>query len=410
MFTLQSGKPYSLCDGMSRRRFLQAGMLGGLGLADLLRLQAQPNGSSTVFKTPEEAWQGFLDALASGDRAAMTRVVGPNAYQIISPMCKQQLKPEGLKLATQGLRKEPFKIQPIGTATDRVYLCLKKIGEKTVFSDTFTGLPGESGTLPGHTPDLGTGWVLNEDSSRGTTVLWQVYSTCHKAAPTSARSMDFHNPRPGGEKWKDPYSVRVSYYATPNPALSSADYHVQFLLREAAKGSSNLFTWAMLRRTAADTYYGAGWYSVTKAKDADDSYIFKVIGGKYMQLASGKGKFDDGSIVKFGVVGDTLTLYKDGAKILSAEGGNAISAIGAGGFGAGNIRVATDAYSAGQSIDNFDIVEKVPVDKDGTWENASPLTFIKVANGWKIETKLQGFCRFIISCLPGFLANAHSPG
>lgn len=127
---------------------------------------------------------------------------------------------------------------------------------------------------------------------------------------------------------------------------------------------------------AADTYYGAGWYSASKNKNADDSYIFKVIGGKYTQLASGKCQFDDGSIVRFGVVGDTLTLYKDGAKVLSAEGGNAISAIGAGGFGAGNIRVATDNYTAGQSIDNFDIVEKVPVVQEGTWENASPLTFL----------------------------------
>ena len=53
--------------------------------------------------------------------------------------------------------------------------------------------------------------------------------------------------------------------------------------------------------------------------------------------------------------------------------------------------------------DNFDIVEKVPVVKEGTWENASPLTFIKDGSGWKIDANPQGFCRFIISCLPGFL-------
>jgi hypothetical protein len=55
-------------------------------------------------------------------------------------------------------------------------------------------------------------------------------------------------------------------------------------------------------------------------------------------------------------------LYKDGAK-LSAEGGKAITAIGAGGFGAGNVRHSMDSYTAGQSIDNFDIVEKVRASK-----------------------------------------------
>ena len=37
------GRKHRLCDGISRREFLQAGALGlgGLGLADLLRLEAQ---------------------------------------------------------------------------------------------------------------------------------------------------------------------------------------------------------------------------------------------------------------------------------------------------------------------------------------------------------------------------------
>ena len=326
-------------------------------------------------------------------------------------MCKKierELGQEGFKSAARGLKKEPFKIQPIGAATDRAYLCKQKFGEKTVFSDTFTNLGKESGKLWDHTPDLGTSWALNEDSSGGTTVLFQVYSTCHKAAPPDANSVNHNSPRPDGTKWQNPYACRVSYYATPNPALSSADYYVQFLILEAAKGSSGLFTWAMLRRTAADTYYGAGWYTVTKKPaDADKVFIFKVIGGKYTQLASGKDVFDDGSIAKFEAVGDTLTLYKDGTKVLSVAGGNAITAIGAGGFGAGNIRNPKDSYSAGQSIDNFDIVETVPVTKEGAWENASPLTFIKAGDGWKIETKLQGFTRFFISGLPGFMAHTH---
>jgi len=228
-----------------------------------------------------------------------------------------------------------------------------------------------------------------------------VYWSCHKAAP--AGNKNFPQKHPGLLT----HSYRQSFYATPNPALSSPDYYVQFLVPEAAKSSDNNFTWVMLRRTAADTYYGGGWYSVPQKGTPDKIFIFKVIAGTYTQLASGKGDIVDGSIVRFGAVGDTLTLYKDGEKVLSAQGGNAITAIGAGGFGAGNIRRPNDVHTGGQAIDNFDIVETVPVTKEGTWENASPLTFVKVASGWKIETKLQGFCRFVLSGLPGFIPHTH---
>ena len=42
MFTVETGRTSSFCDGVSRRNFLKVGALsmGGLGLPDLLRAQA----------------------------------------------------------------------------------------------------------------------------------------------------------------------------------------------------------------------------------------------------------------------------------------------------------------------------------------------------------------------------------
>jgi hypothetical protein len=57
------------------------------------------------------------------------------------------------------------------------------------------------------------------------------------------------------------------------------------------------------------------------------------------------------------VTGDNLALFKDGNAVLSALGGNAITASGAAGLGAGNIRLSADQVSSGLAIDDLSIVE-----------------------------------------------------
>jgi hypothetical protein len=154
-------------------------------------------------------------------------------------------------------------------------------------------------------------------------------------------------------------SARMSFYANLQTPLVNADYYVEATLDNQASGSADDFAWLMLRRTDSGTYYGAGWYA---SAVANDCYIFKVVSGVYSQLANGDCGFTgndtvNASVIRFAAQGDALTLFKDGVSVLSAAGGNAITAAGTGGVGAGNIRNPGDDVSGALALDDFLISE-----------------------------------------------------
>ena len=129
-------------------------------------------------------------------------------------------------------------------------------------------------------------------------------------------------------------------------------------MRELNNSSSDDFWYITIRRTMPGTFYGAGWYHGSLSPDC---YIFKVINYVYTQLATGNcDMLSDGHIVSLQAVGDTLTFSKDGVVKVTATGGNAVTAAGTGGWGAGNIRNANDDLTEGESVDDFSIVTMSP--------------------------------------------------
>ena len=233
--------------------------------------------------------------------------------------------------------------------------------ETTVFRDTFTELVQPyKPFVNGHVPEVGLRWEVDENTASEWMVPFFIYTgdvPRGKVAVPSVNSYNFTNPRPDGSSWSQNGSVRRSYLAITAQPLSP-DYKVQLTLREVDSANSKTFWYVTARRTAPGTFYGAGWYHGSLNPD---TYIFKVINGVYTQLASGNCDLSsNGRVVALQVSGDTLTFSKDGVARLTAAGGNAITQAGTGGWGAGNIRNATDVFSEGGSVDDFSIVSIPP--------------------------------------------------
>jgi hypothetical protein len=206
--------------------------------------------------------------------------------------------------------------------------------DTTVFTDTFTCGANEN-LVGGHTPDSGApgAWNLNEDTTAGASVA-RCEATVDFATFNAISA-----------------SARVSYHITPTIALGGADYFAQVTLANSADSSGDDFVWLMLRRTAADTYYGAGWYANVNC------YIFKVVGATYSQIATNAScGFVDASVVKFGAVGTALTLYRDGSSVLTTTDAE-ITATGAAGWGMGNIRAGTDDVTTTLQLNDFSVVD-----------------------------------------------------
>lgn len=171
-----------------------------------------------------------------------------------------------------------------------------------------------------------------------------------------------------GQDWLSPPMIRnsslVQYYFVPDAPLTSADYYIDYDLKNDANGSTDRFVWLSLRRTDATHFYGVGWYA--KGVDPIDCYIFKY-DGTFTALASGNCEIEIDSDshqvlpLRFGVVGDLLTFSRvtNGVPttLLSANGGHFIDAIGAAGLGYGNLRNATDDPDQGYAFDNVRVVE-----------------------------------------------------
>lgn len=171
-----------------------------------------------------------------------------------------------------------------------------------------------------------------------------------------------------GRDWLSPPLIRnsslVQYYFVPDSPLTSADYYIEYDLKNDANGSSDRFVWLSLRRTDATHFYGVGWYA--KTVNPVDCYIFKY-DGTFTPLASGNCEIeidsDSGQVIplRFGIVGDLLTFSRvtNGvpSTLLSANGGHFIDAIGAAGLGYGNLRNATDDPDQGYAFDNVRVIE-----------------------------------------------------
>jgi hypothetical protein len=236
--------------------------------------------------------------------------------------------------------------------------------DTTVVTDTFTEAANTA--LASHVPDSGApgAWANDEDTGAG-------------AAFRVNGALDLVDTAASG------LNGRVSYTVTPTIALSGADYYAELTLTNAQDSSADDLTGIRLRRTAATTYYIGAWYA---SATVNDCYIAKVITGTWTQLANADCGFVDASVVKFGVSGDTLTLYKDGASVLTVAGGSAITATGAAGLLCGNVRVAGDDCTTTLQFDNFSVVDTT-VAAGGNSTGAFQLllqAWRALANGWAL--------------------------
>lgn len=218
-----------------------------------------------------------------------------------------------------------------------------------VVTDTFT--TDVDVELSAWVSDNGAIWDISEHTGLGTpgvvtvdgsSCLWKVAKGRDWISPMNAQ-----------------HGVRSSYIVTPPaPLVLGTDYYVEFPLTSEAHASGQSFTYIMLRRTAADTFYGAGWYHRSVA---NDTYLFKVVGGVYTQLVNTDGNFigdpDNAAqqdMIRFQVSGTTLSLFKNGVVVVSATDA-AIAGPGLPGIGMGNIRDAGDRVDSSFATIGFTV-------------------------------------------------------
>lgn len=170
-----------------------------------------------------------------------------------------------------------------------------------------------------------------------------------------------------GSDWISPMfgvstGSRASYTVTPPVGLTlSADYYMEFPLHGGAVAGPGRFFYIMLRCTAPGTFYGLGFYN--SGTVPNNTFLFKMIGDVYTELAAGYQAWSPGyhtpgsvkDIVKGQIVGDTISLWRNGINILQTTDGT-ITAAGLPGLGMGNVRVPTNRTDSSLAITHLSVV------------------------------------------------------
>lgn len=191
-------------------------------------------------------------------------------------------------------------------------LCTPAAAQTLVFRDTFTSndpTPGCFPELGQHVADMGGSWELNENSSGNPTKLIKIGI---------------------GRDWLSPCSadvgLRVSYVINTTTPLS-ADYTLRFLLADAVSGGQWSFGGALIRRTAADTFYGFGMrprgFPLAGHYD-HDAVLWKSVGGVVTDLDTCNcdihAELGDPTnpTLEFGAVGNYVFVKVNGSVVLDA--------------------------------------------------------------------------------------------
>jgi hypothetical protein len=198
-----------------------------------------------------------------------------------------------------------------------------------IFQDTFT--EASTTAIDSHTPDTGTGWVIEIDGGAD--------------LPTASGPDDALRVTSGTNSDKTIITSR------PNP--TSAEYDVQFTLTVLPSDADNP-SWLVARYVDTSNYYVAG---SNGAANAADKKIVKNVAGTKTELASGDSADTVGDVFKFEVRNATKKLYRNGVELLSTSD-NALTSAGSAGVAWGNVgTVATDDVSGLTRIDDYSVNE-----------------------------------------------------
>jgi hypothetical protein len=198
-----------------------------------------------------------------------------------------------------------------------------------IFQDTFT--EASTTAIDSHTPDTGTGWVIEIDGGAD--------------LPTASGVDDALRVTSGTN------SDRTIITSRPNP--TSAEYDVQFTVTVLPSDADNP-SWLVARYTDASNYYVAG---TNGAANAADKKLVKNVAGVRTELASGDSADTIGDVFKFQVRNATKKLFRNGVELLSTTD-NALTSTGSAGVAWGNAgTVATDDVSGITRLDNYSVDE-----------------------------------------------------
>lgn len=206
-------------------------------------------------------------------------------------------------------------------------------------NDTFT----EAGdtALTAHTPDTGTGWT-EEDNSTGSSLNILSGRGGDNVSLTAT----------GGE-------AHIAATAQPNPTAASYDVEITFKEVQGAGGQDDP-CFLIARFTDGSNFYSAGTYATD---DAADKRIFKMVSGSPTELASGDNGLANTDKLSFEVRTDTprLRLLHNDSSVLTSDD-TAITAVGRAGFGLGNYwDAAVDDARHPYQITLFTLTEVDPV-------------------------------------------------
>lgn len=201
-------------------------------------------------------------------------------------------------------------------------------------SDTFT--EGSDVDLAAHTPDTGTGWTQEENTTSSPVVDIIVVGAEDEASPESIF----------GDR-------RILMSAQPDP--TEADVDVQFKIgrfNTLSTGQDDAYG-AFARFADTSNYYAIVLYNNTPSPNA---YIIKKVGGTVTDLGSTTITIADTDEILFELRGTALRLLQNTVERISVTDSDLTSA-GKVGICVGNYRVSTDDISERSDFDNFSSTE-----------------------------------------------------
>lgn len=200
-----------------------------------------------------------------------------------------------------------------------------------IVSDTFT--EAVSQVLTSHTPDIGSPWTLEEDTTSGGSNI-QAASASDQARCSATTA-----------------SSRILYSSNPDP--TSASYDVQLTWVTVPTGSDDP-TWLFARMTDTQNYYFAGSY---QGGAAADKKIFKIVSNSKTELASGDSGAADNDVLKFQIRTATKKLFKNGVEQLSTSD-DVLTSAGRCGIALGNLgSSSTDDVNGSWAGDDYSVDE-----------------------------------------------------
>jgi len=194
-----------------------------------------------------------------------------------------------------------------------------------IVSDTFTN--AETLPLTAHTPDIGTGWTEEENTTVG--LILEVESINDNVIANGSEA-----------------SARIIATAQPNSSITNSLIQCTVTVIDISDNTFHIIA----RLTDTSNYYGA------QINPSGFKRIYKNVAGVKTSLITATTSLSNGDVFVFESYDGTKRLLQNGVEELKTTDNELISS-GRGGIGFGNIFIATHDVGSGWQIDNFSITE-----------------------------------------------------